>query len=229
MFLNDAIVVVFWAYLFSRFPVAPGYTPGDYMLLFGAGAFSIGLPRLLFGNAEHMGDWISDGGVDTYLVLPKPIALHYSCSRCNFHAFGDVTFGVVLFFLVRGLDPRGFLLFCMLGVLGGLVYHGFEVAVHSLAFWLGQVKLISQQAMGGLILFATYPFSIFEGFIRVILFTIIPSAYLAGVPVEVLTHFSWFGVGVMILGAAGALSIGYGLFYWGLRRYESGSAITIRL
>ena len=90
MFLNDVVFVVFWIYFYAHYPVSIGFTVQDYMMLIAVACVAIGLSRLVFGNTGKVAEWISSGGVDTYLVWPKPVLLHFICSRSAFHAVGDI-------------------------------------------------------------------------------------------------------------------------------------------
>lgn len=229
MMLNDALFCALWLFVFWKFPIHPGFPAQEYLLVFGFGSFSIGLSRVLFGNTESVAEIIATGGVDTYLVWPKPVALHLVSSRTQFHGIGDAVFGVLCAVYVWGLNPFNLVFFIFLGVLATFVFHGFEFAVQSLAFWLGHARDIADQMTGAVILFGTYPLSIFEGITRLMLFTLIPAAYIAGLPTQIITSFSWPALLGLIGAAIIVPAIGYGLFYLGLRRYESGSGIANRV
>jgi len=229
MFLNDTVFVVFWIYFYSHYPVSSGFTMQDYMMLIGVVSTAIGTFNMLFGNTGKVAEWIASGGVDTYLIWPKPVLLHYLCSRSAFHAIGDFFFGIVLFFYARGPDLVGFAFFMLLCVLAGMVAHGFELAVQSLAFWFGKAKSIAYELRYSLILFSTYPFDVYSGAVKMLLFTAIPAAFIAGLPVQLLARFDPKAMLLMLAGAVFFEALGFGLFYLGLRRYESGSAITIRV
>jgi ABC-2 type transport system permease protein len=77
--------------------------------------------------------------------------------------------------------------------------------------------------------FATYPNSLFTGYVRVLLFTLIPAGFVGAVPVMIIQQRS----GWLLLGLAGTAVlfwlIALLLFYTGLRRYESGSAINVNV
>ncbi|MEK6960244.1 MAG: ABC-2 family transporter protein [Nanoarchaeota archaeon] len=229
MFLNDVVFVVFWIYFYAHYPVSIGFTVQDYMMLIAVACVAIGLSRLVFGNTGKVAEWISSGGVDTYLVWPKPVLLHFICSRSAFHAVGDIFFGIILFFYARGLDFWGFILFITLCVLAGMVAHGFELAAQSLAFWIGRAKSIADELRTSLVVFSTYPFDVYSGAIKMFLFTLIPAAFIAGLPVQLLARFDSRAMLLMLAGAVFFEGLGFSLFYLGLRRYESGSAITVRV
>jgi ABC-2 type transport system permease protein len=82
--------------------------------------------------------------------------------------------------------------------------------------------------LGALITFSTYPMNIFNGVVRVLLFTVIPAGFITFVPLQLLQQFSWplfagmIGFMVLFVGAAAAI------FELGLRRYESGNLLGMQ-
>ncbi|MCA9926468.1 MAG: ABC-2 family transporter protein, partial [Anaerolineales bacterium] len=79
------------------------------------------------------------------------------------------------------------------------------------------------------ITFATYPNALFTGMARVILYTVIPAGFVGAVPVQMIQTHSGELL-LVLLGAAVVLwVIAVAVFYTGLRRYESGSAINVNV
>ena len=80
----------------------------------------------------------------------------------------------------------------------------------------------------GVITLATYPMSVFKGFAKFLILTVVPAGFISGVPVELLHEFklSWFlmTIGFTIFVAFLAVVI----FYHGLKRYESGNLLYVR-
>jgi ABC-2 type transport system permease protein len=76
--------------------------------------------------------------------------------------------------------------------------------------------------------FSTYPMNIFNGIVRIFLFTIVPAGFISFVPLQLLQHFSiplFAGmIGFTLLFAC----IAIGLFELGLRRYESGNLLGMQ-
>jgi len=77
--------------------------------------------------------------------------------------------------------------------------------------------------------FAIYPISLFDSGARLLLFTLIPAALMGAVPASLVRGFGWDTLAQMLLGAAILLFLAVTIFYSGLRRYESGSAIQIEI
>jgi ABC-2 type transport system permease protein len=89
--------------------------------------------------------------------------------------------------------------------------------------------MIAMQASNAMITFALYPLTLFDGTAKLILFTVLPAAFIGSVPAEFVRAFSWEQLGLMSAAAAGLLALAIFVFYRGLRRYESGSAIQVQV
>ncbi|MEO7021280.1 MAG: ABC-2 family transporter protein [Ktedonobacteraceae bacterium] len=107
-------------------------------------------------------------------------------------------------------------------------FTSFVIIFGALAFFLGNTDGLTQQMVGALVTFSTYPMNIFSGVIRVMLFTIIPAGFISFVPLQLLHQFTWPMAGAMVgftllsmLGAAG-------FFQLGLKRYESGNLLGMQ-
>jgi len=74
-----------------------------------------------------------------------------------------------------------------------------------------------------------YPMGLFQGAIRLILYTLIPAGFVGAVPVEVVETHSLSLLGGMAAAAAISVLVLNVVFYVGLRRYESGSALNVNL
>ena len=82
--------------------------------------------------------------------------------------------------------------------------------------------------LGALTMFSTYPMNIFNGVVRILLFTIVPAGFISFVPLQLLQHFSWPLFCAMIGFTLLFVSIAVGMFNLGLRRYESGNLLGMQ-
>jgi ABC-2 type transport system permease protein len=122
----------------------------------------------------------------------------------------------------------GLPLFLVLGAIAGLILVAFSVLMGSLAFWVGNADNLATQAINALITFGLYPADIFPGVVRVLLYTLIPGAFIGSVPAALLSDFDWGRLGLLVTFAAGLTLAARFLFQRGLRRYESGNLVTAR-
>lgn len=228
MFLNNGIYLVFWIIFFDQFGAIRGYGLDELLLLFAIVATAFGLADMVAGNTRQwLAYLIAQGRLDYYLVLPRPLLPHVAFSRLHISTIGDLTFGLTMLVLAGRWHPVELLLFLLTVIPAAAIWIGFGIITGSLAFYLGNARQISQQAGGVVLTFALYPGTLFTGFTRLILFTLLPAALIGSVPVAIVQGRSLLGLGALWLAAVVIVAIGAGVFYAGLRRYESGSAINV--
>jgi ABC-2 type transport system permease protein len=229
MILNDGAYFLFWIIFFDRFKDIRGWQLSDMFLLFGVSAGAFGLAGMLFGNAFNLGEIIVNGRLDYYLSLPRPTLLHVLASRVVPSGFGDFLYGFISYAASGQFSLSGLGRFTLGILLATVVFISFLVIVQSLSFWLGSSGNLTGIAINAMVTFAIYPITLFNKTAKLILFLIVPAAFMGAVPAGFVRGFSWLALGQMCLAAAVFLGIALTLFHFGLRRYESGSAIQIEV
>jgi ABC-2 type transport system permease protein len=229
MILNDAVYFFVWIIFFDRFKDVRGWQLTDMFLVFGVSAGAFGLAGMLFGNAFNLGDIIVNGRLDYYLSLPRSTLLHVLASRAVPSGFGDLLYGFISFIASGQFSFAGIGRFIVALILAMVVFISFLVIVQSLAFWLGTGGTLTGIAINTMVTFALYPITLFNNAAKLILFIVIPAAFMGAVPAGFVRNFSWSSLGLLILAAVGFLSLALILFHLGLRRYESGSAIQVEV
>lgn len=230
MFINNGIYFVFWLIFFNQFGTVRGYNIREIYLLFAIVTLGYGLAYMFAGNVgANMAYLIAQGRLDYYLVFPRNLLLHVAFSRMIVTTIGDVVFGLVAYLFTGRFHPVEIGLFLSSAVLAGLIFVGYSILTGSLAFFLGNAQYTSQQLTNALLTFTLYPNTLFSGVTRTLLYTLLPSAFIGAVPVEIVrTRNGW-----LVLALLGAViviwSVATAVFYAGLRRYESGSAINVNV
>ena len=225
---NDCLWLLFWWSYFQQFPLVNGWQQTDIVVIWSISAFGIGLSAAIFGNAPRLAPLIMSGGLDAYLGMPRHPLLHVCIASTDPAGWGDVLFGVAVFLLFLHPGPLTFLLFLALGCLVALVFTAFVVILGSLAFFLGNTDGLTQQMVGAITTFASYPMNIFNGAIRIVLFTVIPAAFIAFVPLQLLRQFN-LPLASAMLGFTLLILVGAaGIFHLGLKRYESGNLMGMQ-
>jgi len=228
MVLNDAMLLFFWWILFSRLPTLRGWDLAGVMTLYGIVAFGFGLATVVCGNAFLVARLIVSGDLDYYLALPADPLVHVLISRMSLPAWGDVIFGLAVFLAAAPGRWGSLPLFFLLGLIAGLVLVAFSVLVGSLAFWIGNADSLAAQATNALITFGLYPVEIFPGIVRILLYTLIPAAFVGSLPAGLLNEFDWGRMALLVTFTAGITLAARWVFFRGLRRYESGNLVTVR-
>ncbi|MBN1878315.1 MAG: ABC-2 family transporter protein [Anaerolineae bacterium] len=228
MILNDVMLLFFWTILFSRFPTLNGWELRDVIALYGVVAVGFGIATAVCGNSGSLARMIAGGDLDYYLALPADPLVHVLVSNTSLPAWGDMLFGILVYLMVLPERWITLPLFLVLGVFSGMIFVAFSVLVGSLAFWLGQAQDLAMQLRNALLTFGLYPIDIFPGMVRVLLYTLIPAAFVGSIPAMMLVEFSWGRLGGLVAFAIGSMLLARWVFFRGLRRYESGNLVTAR-
>jgi ABC-2 type transport system permease protein len=228
MFLNNIGWVVFWGLFFHRFPVLRGWTMHDFITLWAVVAAGFGLAHSVFGNALVLSSLIARGQLDAWLLYPRAVLPHLLLGRMSATACGDAAFGYLVYLAVVKPDLQHFALFTAFTVSAAMAFVGFSVLTGSLSFYLGNAEALSEQWRFAMITFSTYPATLFEGTVKLLLYTLIPAAFVGYLPVEALRSLSAADAAMAVAGSAAILALGACVFYLGLTRYESGNLMEMR-
>jgi ABC-2 type transport system permease protein len=223
MALNNVTFFLFWWLLMRRAPVIRGWELDDVQLLFGIVAASFGLGVAVAGGVRDLGRQIDEGELDTLLVRPQSVLVHAWGLRSQASGFGDVISGVGFIIWSGQVSWTAMPLVMLVIVASALLFVVTGTVFFSLAFWLGRVDTLSRQLWELLVTFSLYPEPLFGGVIRLILFTLIPAAWLGWVPVWLIKEMS-LGVALLFTGAVCVYTlVTIAVFSRGLRAYSSGS------
>ncbi len=228
MLLNNVFFFSIWWIFFHRFEEIRGWRLDDMAALFGVVAGGFGIAVLLFGGVRDLARVIVEGDLDSLLTQPKSPLLQALGSKTVASGWGDLATGA-LFLWISGKLTLATLPLAVLAVgVSGAVFTATGVLVHSLAFWLGRIDSLARQLWEFTLTFSLYPRTLFEGALKLLLFTLIPAGFIGYLPVELLQEFRWTGLAATLGGAV--LYVGLALFVFerGLRRYESGNRFGIR-
>lgn len=225
MFVNDLFWILFWWLFMQRFQDLNGWGFNEVAVLWAVVTTSFGLQSGFFNHASRIARHIEDGTLDYYLPLPKNVLVHV-ISKVSYPALGDLLFGTVLAVL---FVPAGrALIFVATTLLSTIILISFAVLVNSLGFWFERFKESAYAIRDCMMILSNYPLSIFGGFTKFFIIFLFPAGMAGGVPVELIRNFSWTWLGYMV-GVTMAFSmLAVGLFYLGLKRYESGNTMILR-
>jgi len=229
MIINDLFWILFWYIFFGKISAVRGWEFKDVLLLFSMSAFAFGVSSGIFANRREIARLIEEGGLDFYLTLPKDPLLHILLGRISISSLGDLVFAFGLVIAVKGLAPLFLLRFIGAGILAGIILTAFSVTVHSFTFFTGRGTGFANFMIETILCFSMYPLKIFEGFAKILLFTVIPAAFISTIPVSMVTDFTWKKFLIMTGIAILSVVISRMVFFYGLKRYTSGNLITARL
>lgn len=229
MLLNDAFFIFQWVIIFSIVDNIAGYTFDDVLLLWGLCAGTYGLAHALFENAFHINDMVYEGKLDVYLTQPKNVLINVCASRGSISALGDLLYCFIVLGII-GAPWWWFLAVIPVLVVGAIIYVACIVTLQSISFYVKRGGAIADTVNSAVTLFGTYPGPIFTGFVKVILYTLIPVGFMVFAPAENLFmsfNIWWIlaTIGVAILWCI----IAFFVFNQGLKRYNSGNLMGGRL
>jgi len=229
MVFNNFIFFTTWWIFFARFRDIGGWRLPELAALYGTVSGAWGISVVFFGGGRELARAIVEGDLDVYLTQPKPPLFHLLLSRSIASGWGDL-FSCVVLLGLSGLVNPATLPVAITGVLAGaVVFVANGVLAHSLAFLLGDTSNLSRQLQEFVISFSVYPQTIYAGLLRVALFTILPAGFIGYLPVENLREFRPWSLAALLGGALLYALLAGWLFRRGLRRYESGSRLGVRL
>jgi ABC-2 type transport system permease protein len=225
MVVNDIVWVVFWVLFFRRVGSVRGWDGDRILLLLAVLTSAGGIALGILANARRVGTLAVDGHLDSVLALPVPPLAHLLVRRIEAVNVGDLVFGVLLFLTLGRPTVARTAVFVGAVAAVAVLLTGFLVLTGSLAFFIGRNEggELGFQAM---ILLGAYPVDIFAGAIKVLLYTVVPAAFVSSVPARLIEDFDVVDA-LWLAGVAGTFALaGWTAFTLGLRRYTSGSVWT---
>jgi len=228
MVINDGTWLSFWCLFFSRFPALRGWDVKDVITMWAVAAAGFGLAYGICGNALRLPGLIAKGQLDAWMLYPPALLPHLLFGKMVATCWGDALFGIGIYIIFVRPDIAHLALFLVLVLSTAILFVGFGILCGSLGFYLGNSQGLSQQWHDATITFSTYPATLFDGSIKLILFTLIPAGFISFCPVEALRQFSWQFTLASFAGAVIFLILGTVIFYHGLSRYESGNLMEMR-
>jgi ABC-2 type transport system permease protein len=220
MVLNNGFVLLMWFMFFAGFRRVRGWQLADMALQIGLFAVMFGAAGVFAGGYRDMAATILRGDVDAWLTQPRAVLPRLLALESSAPGWGDILVGVVLLVFAASLRWRDVpaLLFVLAG--GFIVFLATSVLFASLAFWARGARSFARDLMEFLLVFGTWPGSIWSGATKFIVYTVVPAGFVVVLPVRFLREP---GVPAGILVVAAALiyaALALAVFRLGLRRYR---------
>lgn len=229
MILNNAAFAVFWAILMDRTGSIGGYGFSDVMFIWAIVSTAFGVAHILFGNIGELGRLVMEGSLDVYLLQPKDVFVNALVSKTVVSAWGDFAYGYIVLALLPGMSLERVAMFTALALPGAVIFAAAFAATESLSFFMGNSTAVSAALSEFMLSFSLYPEGVFGGKLRWVLYSVVPSGFVAFMPFRVYRAMDWPLVPVLWAIAGGYALLSYALFRAGLRRYESGNRMDARL
>jgi ABC-2 type transport system permease protein len=222
MALNNFAWFAIWWLFFGLAGDLRGWTLRDVTELYGIVAVAYGIYAAFFGGARTLGQLALDGGLDVYLGRPGSPLLAILFRRSDPTGLGDIASGIAL--IAWGAEtPIEALLAVGLAALGASVVVSAYVSINCLAFFATARPRLLDQLFECFLTLAMMPQLGLPAFAKVLLYTVLPAAFVGFLPVEILRSFSLAKLGSVVAAAVLFPIVAALLFTRGLRRYASGN------
>lgn len=230
MFINNSSFLVFWwTIITASGGDANGIYLNEIMYLWGIPTISYGVAYFFFEGVCDINRLFITGTMDTYLLQPKHPLIGIMTSKCRFSAFGDLIYGIVMILFATNFDVLKIILCILLGIFGSTIYLSLEIIVRSIAVFLGDTESLAERYIYTMFLnFSIYPEKIYPKFMKVLLYGIIPSAYVAFVPVSIVEKFNIVTLIMFIAAILIFPIISIVVFNKSVKHYESGNNTLLR-
>jgi ABC-2 type transport system permease protein len=220
MVLNNGFVLLMWFMFFAGFRSVRGWRLADMALQIGLLAVTFGMAGVFAGGYRDMAAVILRGDLDAWLTQPRAILPRLLAQESAAPGWGDILVGVAL--LIFAASLRWSDLPALLFVLGGssIVYLATGILFASLAFWAAGARSFARDLVEFVLLFGTWPGSIWSGATKLFVYTVVPAGFVVVLPVRFLRQPS-VPAGLLVVAAALAYAaLALLVFGAGLRRYR---------
>jgi ABC-2 type transport system permease protein len=226
MMLNDGFFLVLWFMFFAGFRAVGGWHRADVALLLGLIMVIVAVAGIAFGGYRDMAASILRGELDSLLTQPRLVLSRLIVRESIPSAWGDLGVGVMLLAAFAHVTLAA-LPFALLGFVCGLVvYVSSAVLYASLAFWFSGARSFARDLTDFMLLFSSYPGSIYSGATRFVAYTILPAGFVVLTPVALLRHPDSATLAIALVSAAAYLTLALASFHFGLKRYRQGLVQT---
>lgn len=224
-----AMYLFYWRVFFAISDGPPGIGFPQLAALVAFNHIIYGIADTLTGNhVWDTGEMIVRGQLDIFLVQPKSAIYQIFFSGAQPARGIQIVTGAILFFWFVDPMPQTILLFLFGVIVGGSVFVSWVVMVQSLVFYLGNVMVV-YKLLSIILHFAKKPATIFSVAIRFALYSIIPAAYMGSVQAGLVFNPNPLDFILLLLLALASPFVAAAIFRFGMKRYESGNLIGVRI
>jgi len=222
MVLNDGFFLVLWFLFFAGFREVGGWGRSDVALLLGIIMIVVAISGVFFGGYRDMAATILKGELDSLLTQPKWVLPRLIARESIPSAWGDLVVGLILLSTTAHLAIVQLPLALIALVCGLTVYVASGTLYASLAFWFAGARSFARDLTDFMLLFSSYPGSIYSGATRVIAYSILPAGFVVLTPVKLLRTPDAETLALAISASTIYFTLAVCAFHFGLRRYRRG-------
>jgi ABC-2 type transport system permease protein len=222
---NNLILFMIWVIYFEKFSSIRGWGLQDMALVLGIVAWGCGLAFVMTGGIRDLARTIIDGGLDVHLGRPRHPLPGLLISRAIPSGLGDMTSAFIFWlgFGHRTLADLPMLL--LVATASGVVFAATLTITQCLVFWFPRAVSFCEDLFNMVLMVAFYPQHPYGFFVRIVLFTVFPTAFISLVPAQAVRDGNWLEAVAVVAAAVVYSVIAAAIFNRGLRHYSSGNRI----
>lgn len=218
-----------WSIFFSQFPQLGGWSVRDVQTTYSLFIFSYAIINLFFGGILELAETINKGQLDSYLTYPKPLLWHVAVSMADMADVATLALSSIVFLYAAPFSLTRVLLFLLASCLTTPLIFNFVVITQSVTFFWGGFEGGAGAIRHLMIIVAPYPFRVFSSPFKYLLMTAIPSFFVVTLPASLIDAFSYRTLAILIAAIVISTIVARLVFTAGLRRYESGNLINVKV
>ncbi|MFZ3007536.1 MAG: ABC-2 family transporter protein [Phenylobacterium sp.] len=227
MIVNDIFFLTLWVLFFAGFRSIGGWTLSDMALLFGLTMSVVGISGVFFGGYRDLAATLLRGELDALLTQPKGLIPRLLARESIATAWGDLAGAVFVLSVFAKLEWAD-LPFLLLAIAAGTtVYVSASISFASLAFWAAGARSFARELTDFMLLFSSYPGSIYQGAVKTIAFTLLPAGFVVLAPMGMVRNPGLQTLAVVLFGAVVYAAIAVVLFHLGVARYRRGASPSL--
>jgi len=219
-----------WTIFFNQFPSVGGWTSKNLISVYSLFLFSLAtLDTFAGGVIGDLANIINSGNLDYYLAFPKPVLWHLAVSKSDVTSICTIILSSFFFLYSDSISFVRILMFLLASCFSMTLLFNFYVITQSLAFFLGGFNQGASAVRHTLTIVSPYPFNVFPNGLKFILMTLIPSFFIVTLPAQLVDNFSIQTLLMLFCVSMVSSFIANKIFKFGLRRYESGNMVNVRV
>ncbi len=229
VFILNGVNIAQIGVLSWRFTSIGGWSIGDLMILYGMFSISWSLYTIFFVRTRDLGNEITTGIFDQYLIRPMSPFLQFISREFQYVGLCDSIWGLALVMYGYHLSTirwsaRDICLFLLFLSCGAAIMAAIQVIIATISFWTVRAESLQGIIMQLTLLTQKYPISLFGKWFKTLVTCFIPVAFLNYYPIAYLLRktdvpiwISFLSPAVMIL----LCFVARTLWKYGSLKYES--------
>ncbi|MDD3182128.1 MAG: ABC-2 family transporter protein [Alphaproteobacteria bacterium] len=219
MMIQNSMFFAFWVILFGSVKELRGWRLEELARMYGLVASAVGLSLFFCNGARSIAYRIQDGTLDSFIAKPRHVLPALLLSSSSPASLGDIFYGPLLWACFANLTFTEVITLSFLTLNAAVLFTALTVILFSISFWLKNNVRFPDQMFEVLVMMTS---NIVHGqplAVRVVLFTVIPTAFVNYLPVEIVRTFDPVLLAVVIVASLFYGYLAIITFNAGLRRY----------